>query len=79
MPAKKVIKEWVFKCLGFKSKENGDEMTLIWCKLCREFSELSDVSHKKKGIAITATETYVKRTNAIKKNNFTNHILHSKI
>ena len=78
MPVKKVIEKWGFKCLGFETKENGDEVMLIWCKLCREFSEITDVPHKKKGVAKIATETYVKGTKVIKKNNFTDHILHSK-
>ena len=71
MPSKKTVKDWGFACLGYEC--NGDEVKQIWCKLCREYSELATVSHAKKGVAKIASETFVKGTTVIKKNNFAEH------
>ena len=36
MPTKKTVEKWEFKALGYKCNEEG-EVTLIFCKTCREY------------------------------------------
>ena len=48
----------------------GGEVKKIWCKICKEYSELANVSQSKKGVAKVASETFVKGTSVINKNNF---------
>ena len=73
MPKKKIIDAWGFSCLGYEVDADNN-VTKIWCKTCREFYEGKDSSAHKKGIAKLGSETYVKGTKTIKKNNFTDHV-----
>lgn len=73
---KKIVENWKFSCLGFETNAK-DEVTLIFCKVCREFSKIEDIKCRKKGVAKVSTETFVKGTSVIKKNNFHDHILKS--
>ena len=73
MPSKKTVDGWGFDCIGYESDVNH-EVTLIWCKICREYSQLTTVSHAKKGVAKVASETFVKGTKVVKKNNFADHV-----
>ena len=50
----------------------------LFCKTCRGFSKLRDVKNNKKGVARIGTETFVKGTSVIRKNNFTDHVQRSK-
>ena len=72
MPSENVVKKWGFECLGCECE--GGEVKKIWCKLCKEYSELANVSQSKKGVAKVASETFVKGTSVIKKNNFAEHV-----
>lgn len=77
MPVKKkVVLNWNFDCLGF-NVNSDNEVTEIFCKICREYSELQDVKNTKKGVAKTCSETFVKGSSVIKKNNFSDHIKRS--
>ena len=60
-----------FECLGYECE--GEQLK-IWCKLCKEYSEFANVSQSKKGVAKVASETFVKGTSVIKKNNFAEHV-----
>ena len=72
MPSKKTVEKWGFKHLGFEC--DGDEVKKIWCNLCKEYSELTDVSNFKKGVAKLASEVFIKGTTVIKKCNYTEHL-----
>ncbi len=72
MPSENVVKKWGFECLGYECE--GEEVKKIWCKLCKEYSQLANVSQSKKGVAKVASETFVKGTSVIKKNNFAEHV-----
>lgn len=74
---KKVVVNWKFDCLGYETNA-GNEVTLIFCKVCREFSKLENVTSRKKGCAKIASEKFVKGTSVIKKCNFHDHIIRSK-
>ena len=74
---RKVVENWNFDCLGYEANSNG-EVTLIFCKICREFSKLEDVKRRKSGVAKLASEKFVAGTSIIKKNNFKDHVLISK-
>ena len=74
MPVKKkVVSKWNFDCLGYNTNSEN-EVTEIFCKVCREYSELQDVKNSKKGVAKVCSETFVKGTSVVKKNNFSDHI-----
>lgn len=74
MPSKKTIEKWGFNCLGYECDSEGD-VTKIWCKLCREYATLvTDIGHFKKGVAKLSSEIFVKGTNIVKKNNFSDHV-----
>ena len=72
MPSENVVKKWGFECL--RCKYEGEEVKKIWCKLCKEYSGLANVSQSKKGVAKVASETFVKGTSVINKNNFAEHV-----
>ena len=74
MPSKKTVDNWGFPCLGYNIGDNG-EVTLIWCKTCREFFhyENKNAVHVK-GIAAIGSETFIKGTATVKKNNFADHV-----
>ena len=74
---KKVVENWKFNCVGDETNSKN-EVTLIFCKTCREFAKLEDVKRCKKGIAKVVSESFVKGTSVVKKNNFTDHIKRSK-
>lgn len=59
MPNKTLVDNWNFKCLAYEL-DNKEEVIKVWCKTCREYSELKDVKLDKKGIAKIATETFIK-------------------
>ena len=71
MPSKKVVQSWGFDCLDFEC--DRDEVKKIWCKLCKEYSELVEVAHERKGVEKFLSEMFVKRTSVIKRNNFSDH------
>jgi hypothetical protein len=74
MPSKKTVDNWGFSCLGYDIGNNA-EVTLIWCKTCREFfnSESKNVAQAK-GVAAIGSEVFIKGTATIKKNNFADHV-----
>ena len=74
MPSKKTVDNWGFLCLGYNIGDNG-EVTLIWCKTCREFFhyENKNAVHVK-GIAAIGSETFIKGTATVKNNNFADHV-----
>lgn len=74
--SKKTVKKWNFDCLGFETNQD-DEVTMIFCKVCREFSKLPNVRNDKKGFAKIGSETFIKGTPVVKKNNFKDHVLKS--
>ena len=68
MPSKKVVDSWKFPA-GYEVDEEN-QVTLIWCKVCREyFNELAKASegHVTVGVAETGAKTFVKGTNVVKK------------
>ena len=77
MPTKKTVEKWGFKHLGYEC--DGDEVKKMWCNLCREYSEMTDISNAKKGVAKLASEVFIKGTNVIKKNNYSDHMKKSKV
>ena len=68
---KTLQKKWGFECVGCECE---GEVKKIWCKISKEYSELANVSQSKKGAAKVASETFVKGTSVIKKNNFAEHV-----
>ena len=50
MPSIKVVKDWGYDCLGFDVNNDG-MVVKIWCNLCREYSELTDIKSHKKGVS----------------------------
>ena len=62
MPSKKTVDNCGFSCLGYDIGNNG-EVTLIWCKTCREFfhSESKNVAQAK-GVAAIGSEVFIKGT-----------------
>ena len=71
--SRKVVLGWNFNCLGYETNEEN-EVTQIYCKICREYSNLRDVKMNKKGIAKLCAENFVKGTDVVKKNNFSDHV-----
>ena len=50
MPTKKTVKAWGYDCLGYECDSEGN-VNKIWCKLCKDYSELADISSHKKGVS----------------------------
>ena len=73
MPTKQVVDSWGFLCIDYELDADNN-ITKIWCKTCREFYEGKDSAGQKKGVAKLGSETYIKGTKIIKKNNFTDHV-----
>ena len=71
--SRKVVLVWNFNCLGYETNEEN-VVTQIYCKICREYSNLRDVKMNKKGIAKLCAENFVKGTDVVKKNNFSDHV-----
>ena len=72
-PKKTVVIGWGFKCCGFVTNAES-EVTLIYCKICREYSKLKDVQRNQRGVAKLCAEKYIKGSEVIKKNNFSDHV-----
>ena len=69
-PSENIVKKWGCEC-------EGGEVKKIWFKLCKEYSELANISQSKKVVVKVASETFVKGTSVIKKNNFAEHVKNS--
>ena len=50
MSHRKIVKAWGYDCLGSQCDDNGNVLR-IWCKTCREYSEVADVRSLKKGVS----------------------------
>lgn len=78
MPKKKTVDAWGIPCAGYECDPDGN-VTLLWCKICREFNELESVKKTPglHGIGGINVETYIRGTSTVKKNNFSDHITKS--
>ena len=50
MPHRKTVKAQGYECLGYHCDDNGNVLR-VWCKICREYSEVADVERLKKGVS----------------------------
>ena len=74
MPTKKKVDSWGYSILGYEFE--GNEVTKIWCKTCREF--YSDTNNKEsahgKSFIKGQLDKYVEGTSVVKKCNFADHV-----
>ena len=46
MLSKTTVEKWGFSCINFEA-DSHDNVTKIWCKICREFYSDQDASSQK--------------------------------
>ena len=76
MPSKKKVESWGFNNLGYECSEDG-EVTLIYCKTCRDFyssGNSNDGPGSSAAFIKAQVDKYVVGTNVVKKCNFSDHV-----
>ena len=76
MVNKKTVLKWSYPDLGFEVNDD-DEVTLIYCKSCREFYRGTSGLLASKGSANKQCGLFVDRTTIVKKLNFQKHVSES--
>lgn len=82
MPKKKTVDAWGISCADYECDSEGN-VTLLWCKICREFYESQGENPKKnpglQGVAGDGADTFIRGTKTIKKKNLKEHVAKSQI
>ena len=81
MPRKTTVDSWGIPCAGYECDSTGN-VTLLWCKICREFYLPQGENAIKKtsslqGVADDVADTFIRGTKTIKKCNFKDHVAKS--
>lgn len=72
MPNRKKVESWGFNNLGLECNEYG-EVSLIFCKTCREYYSSNEISSSSTFIK-SQVDKFVAGTTIVKKSNFSDHI-----